>query len=76
MTDDTKIAETFNSFFDSIVNTLNIENDESIFSDTGDDTDPLLRPIEKIQQISWHFKDKAISKIQLDSPLYLWIKTL
>ena len=52
MTDDTKIAETFNSFFDSIVNTLNIENDESIFSDTGDDTDPLLRPIEKIQQIS------------------------
>ena len=40
LTGDTKIAETFNSFFGNIVNTLNIEKDESIFGDTGDETDP------------------------------------
>ena len=41
LTDDAKIAETFNSLFGNIVNTLNIEKDESIFCDTGDETDPL-----------------------------------
>ena len=50
MTDDTKIAETFNSFFGNIVNTLNIEKDESIFCDTGDETDPLLRAIKKFSK--------------------------
>ena len=40
LTDDTKIAETFNSFFGNIVNTLNIEKDESTFCDTGEETDP------------------------------------
>ena len=34
------MSETFNSFF---VNTLNIEKDESIFCDMGDETDPVLR---------------------------------
>ena len=47
MTDDAKIAETFNSFFGNIMNTLNIEKDESIFCDTGDETDPLLCAIKK-----------------------------
>ena len=47
LTDDVKIAETFNSFFGNIVSTLNIENDESVFCDTGDETDPLLRTIKK-----------------------------
>ena len=42
-----KIAETFNLFFDNIVHTLNIEKDDSIFCDTGDETDPLLRAIKK-----------------------------
>ena len=47
LTDDAKIAETFNSFFGNIVNTLNIKKYESIFCDTGDETDPLLRAIKK-----------------------------
>ena len=46
-TDDAKIAETFNSFFGNMENTLNIQKDESIFCDTGDETDPLLRAIKK-----------------------------
>ena len=50
LTEDTKIAETFNSFFGNIVNTLNIEKDESIFCDTGDETDPLLRAIKKFSK--------------------------
>ena len=40
LTGDAKMSETFNSFF---VNTLNIEKDESIFCDMGDETDPVLR---------------------------------
>ena len=46
MTDDAKIAETFNSFFGNIMNTLNIAKDESIFCDTGDESDPLLCAIK------------------------------
>ena len=37
--DHAKIDETFNSFVGNIVNTLNIEKDESIFCDTGGETD-------------------------------------
>ena len=51
LTDDAKIAETFNSFFGNIVNTLNIEKDESISCDTGNETDPLLRAIKNIANI-------------------------
>ena len=35
LTDDAKIAETFNSILKSVVNTLNIEKHESILRDTG-----------------------------------------
>ena len=50
MTDDAKIAETFNSFFGNIMNTLNIEKDESIFCDAGDEADPLLPVIKKFSK--------------------------
>ena len=67
MTDDAKIDETFNSFFGNIVNTLNIEKDESesIFCDTGDQDDPLLRAIKKysknpcILRIKKYFKNSS-----------------
>ena len=61
--DDVKIAETFNSFFGNIVDTLNIEKDESAFCDTGDETDQLLRAIKKyskhpsILSIKQYFKN-------------------
>ena len=51
LADDAKIAETFNSFFGNIVNTLNIEKDESISCDTGNETDPLLHAIKNIANI-------------------------
>ena len=47
LTDDAKIAETFNSSFGNIVNTLNVEKDESIFCDTEYETDPSLRACNK-----------------------------
>ena len=50
LTDDVKIAETFKSFFGNIVNTLNIEKDETVFCDTGDETDPLLRTIKEYRK--------------------------
>ena len=65
MTDDAKIAETFNSFFRNIVNTLSIGKDKSIFCDTGDETDPLLRAMKKyskhssILRIKQYFKNLA-----------------
>ena len=60
MTHDAKITLTFNSFFS---NTLNIEKDESIFCDTGDETDALLRATNKyskhpsILRIKQYFKN-------------------
>ena len=51
LTDDTKIAETFNSFFGNIVNTLNIEKDESMFCDMGDKTVALLCAIKNIADL-------------------------
>ena len=47
MTDDVKIAETFNSFFGNNVNTLNTKKDDSIFWDTRNETDLLLPVIKK-----------------------------
>ena len=52
LVNDAKIAENFNSFFGKMANTLNIEKDESIFCDTGGETDPLLHAIRKIYQTS------------------------
>ena len=63
MADDTKIAETLNSFFGNIANTLNIQKDESFLCDTGDETDPLLCAIKKyskhpsILRIKQYFKN-------------------
>ena len=51
LTDDAKISETFNSLFGNFVNTLNDEKDKSIFSDTRDENDPLLRNIKNIANI-------------------------
>ena len=51
LTDDPKIAETFNSFFGNIVNTLHIGKDESTICDTGDEADLLLRAIKNIADI-------------------------
>ena len=65
MADNTKIAETLNSFFGNIANTLNIQKDESFLCDTGDETDPLLRAVKKyskhpsILRIKQYFKNPA-----------------
>ena len=63
LTDDAKIAETFNSFFGNMVNTLNIQKVESIFCDRRDEADPLLRAVKKyskhpsILRIKQYFKN-------------------
>ena len=50
LADNANIAETFDSFFGNTVNTLNTEKDESIFCDTGDETDRLLCAIKKYSE--------------------------
>ena len=46
LTDDAKIAETFNSFFGNIVDALNTEKYERIFCYMGKKTDPILRAVK------------------------------
>ena len=87
MTDDAKTAETFNSFFGNIVNMLNIGKDESIFGDTGDETDLLLRAIKKyskhfsILRIKQYFKNPAefsfvpVDKDVIAKEIKTWILT-
>ena len=79
LTDDAKIAETFNSFFGNIMNILNIEKDESIFCDTGDETDPLLRAIKKyskhpsILRIKQYLKNSTeFSFVPVDKDVIAW----
>ena len=62
LTDDAKIAATFNSLFGNIENILNIEKDESIFCDTGDATDLLLRAIKKYSKHPIILRIKQCSK--------------
>ena len=47
LTDDAKIIETFNSFLKNVVNALNIEKDESVLCDTGNETNPVKSAIKK-----------------------------
>ena len=84
MTDDAKISKTFNSFVSGIVNTLNIEKDESIFCDTRGEADPLLRATKnysKYPSIKQYFKNRTeFSFVPVDKRqnylLYLWRQTI
>ena len=60
MTDDAKIAETFNLFFGNTVNTLNVEKDGGIFCDMGNEPNALLHRIKK------YSKHSNILKIKQD----------
>ena len=52
LTDDAKITKTFNSLFKNVVNTLNIEKDESILvCDAGNETDPVKIAIKTKNKI-------------------------
>ena len=62
MTNDAKIAEAFNLFVGNLVNTLNIEKDKSIFRDTGDQTDPLMRALKKYSKHPSIFRMKQYFK--------------
>ena len=66
MTNDAKIAEAFNLFFGNLVNTLNIEKDKSIFRDTGDQTDPLMRALKKYSKHPSIFRMKQYFKNQTE----------
>ena len=76
LTDDAKIADTFNSFFGNIVDALNIEKDERIFCYMGKKTGPILRAIKKyskypsILRINQYFKNLTeFSFVPLDKDI-------
>ena len=61
------------------MNILNIEKDESIFCDTGDETDPLLRAIKKyskhpsILRIKQYLKNSTeFSFVPVDKDVIAW----
>ena len=50
ITDDLKIAETFNNFFSETVPNLNITTNSEIFTDTSLIDDPVLKAIKKYEK--------------------------
>ena len=47
MSEETKIADTFNEFFSNVVKELKIENDDNLLTDDIEETDPVLKAIKK-----------------------------
>ena len=47
----TKVAEIFDNFFDSMVNTLNIEGDRSALRITGNEIDPIHIALQKTVKV-------------------------
>ena len=59
VTDDTKIAETFNTFYSNTIKTINIENKKAITCNTGNERDAILQAIKKQ---SMYCKDRKFRK--------------
>ena len=66
LTDDVKIAGTFNSFFKGVINTSNIEKDKSILCGTRNETDPVKIAIKKYKENTSILKIKQLIKNQTD----------
>ena len=49
MSEETKVPDTLNEFFSSVVKKLKIENDDNLFTDDIEETDPVLKAIKKYE---------------------------
>ena len=47
MSEEAKVADTFNEFFSTMVKELKIENDDNLLTDDIEETDPVLKAIKK-----------------------------
>ena len=47
MSEKTKVPDTLNEFFSSVVKKLKIENDDNLLTDDIEETDPVLKAIKK-----------------------------
>ena len=47
LSEETKVADTFNEFFSNVVKELKIENDDNLLTDDIEETDPVLKAIKK-----------------------------
>ena len=47
MSEEAKVADTFNEFFSTMVKELKIENDDDLLTDDMEETDPVLKAIKK-----------------------------
>ena len=47
LSEETKVTDTFNEFFSSLVKALKIENDNNLLTDDIEETDPVLKAIKK-----------------------------
>ena len=62
VTNDEKSAQTFNNFSKYLVNTLNIETEKSILSETGKETDSVETAIEKYIKFPGTLRVKRLIK--------------
>ena len=53
LSEESKVADTFNDFFSNVVKELKIEKDDNLLTDVIEETDPVLKPIKntKIMQV-------------------------
>ena len=66
LTDDVKIAHTFNSFFKGVINTSSIEKDKSIQCGTRNETDQVKIAIKKYKENASVLNIKQLIKDQTE----------
>ena len=58
MSEEAKVADTFNEFFSNVVKELKIEKDDNLLTDGIEETNPVLKAIKKIQKSSKYLQIK------------------
>ena len=58
MSEEAKVADTFNECLSNVVKELKIEKDDDLLTLVIEETDPVLKAIKKIQKSSEYFANK------------------
>ena len=64
LSEESKVGDTFNKFFSSVVRELKIEKDDNLLTDVREETDQVLKPIKKYKNYASVFQMKSFFKVQ------------
>ena len=64
LSEESKVADTFNKVFSNVVKELKIEKDDDLPTDATDETDPVLKAIKKYKNHPSNLRIKSSFKIQ------------